>query len=281
MQYVLGVNMITKLSPIDRYGIDLEVAVSELSSGGNWPYLLELASRFRNYSSMNLLLLYSQASRRGFMPSLVAGYRSWQRLGRQVAKGEKALYIFAPNIKKPPDDCATDNVLVTDQLVGFRLVSVFDLSQTTGKDLPLLPEPKLLSSNDDELYPVVHKLCEHLRKLGFEVGFQRLYEVNGLTDFAKRKVQIRSDVSVGQKLKTLIHELGHVILHMNRVVSREQAEIEAESCAYLVCRALGVDSSSYSFPYVARWARGDCKKIAEMMDNIKNCAEHIILELGC
>lgn len=270
----------TKPTLIDAYGIDLEVAVAELSTGGNWPYLLELASRFRNYSSMNLLLLYSQASRRGFMPSLVAGYRSWQKLGRQVARGEKALYIFAPNIKKRPNDEIASEGQIIDQLVGFRLVSVFDLSQTTGKELPMLPEPKLLSSNDERLSPVVVKLCDYLKSLGFEVGFQRLCEVNGYTDFAKRKVRIRSDVSIGQKLKTLTHEVGHILLHMNRQVPRDQAEIEAEGCAYLVCRALGVDSSSYSFPYVARWARGDCKKITEIMDSIKHCAEQIILELG-
>lgn len=269
--------MSTKVDLLEKYGLDLEGAVRDLVDRGNWRQLLDLSARFRSYSPLNLLMLFSQACNRGFSPTLVAGYKGWQKLGRQVKKGEKALYIFAPTIKRV--DQAID--LVSSEppkevLVGYRLVSVFDLSQTAGDDLPLPPEPLLLDSESSEIPVLLELLTVFLKRSGFTVKFESFDEVNGFTDFENYLVKVRSNVSASQRLKTLVHETAHVVLHQSGAVSRIQAELEAESCAYVVCRALGVDSSSYSFPYVARWSGGNVALVSQVAQSIHRCAGKIL-----
>lgn len=265
---------------LDKYGIDLEQAINELGTESNWTSFLEISSRFINYSSFNLLLIFSQACKRGFTPSLVAGYRGWQKLGRHVIKGEKALYIFAPQIKRAVEPSEFERAGDTLRKIdGFRLVSVFDVSQTAGDELPVPPEPVLLAEDDYHFVVALSRLAGYLESLGFSVGFEKLDGVNGYTDFAHQVVRVRSDVANSQMLKTLVHETAHVLLHPLSQVSRAQAELEAESCAYLVCRLLGVDSSSYSFPYVARWSHGDVKKVAAAIRAIKKCAIDIVNEI--
>ena len=269
--------MNTKADLLEKYGLDLEGAVRELIRQGNWISLLDLSARFRSYSALNLLLLFSQACNRGLSPTLVAGYRGWQRLGRQVKKGEKALYIFAPNKRKVPvgpDVSAEDEIEET--VVGYRLVSVFDLSQTFGDDLPVLPEPRLLDIESSDAAVLLQSLEAFLVDRGFRVEYEELDEVNGFTDFENRLVQVRSDVSSGQRLKTLAHEAAHVIFHKEQSVSRARAELEAESCAYVVCRALGFDSSSYSFPYVARWSSGDTNLVSQVAQTVHSGAGKLL-----
>lgn len=270
---------------ITKYGIDLEGAVKDLIEGGNWAELLDLTARFRNYSTLNLLLIFSQASRRGFAPTIVAGYRSWQKLGRQVVRGEKALYIFAPRLKKSEKQriIETEDHVSIDEpnaLVGYRLVAVFDLSQTEGANLPEIPEPSLLSKGGAEVTEIISRIQIALEARGFQVSFELLDSVNGYTDFGNRVVKVRSDVQPAQKLKTMIHETAHVMLHERSGVSRMQAELEAESCAYVVCRALGIDSSSYSFPYIARWCQGDMDLVKAVTKNIHLATNEILQELG-
>lgn len=269
--------MNTKADLLEKYGLDLEGAVRELIRQGNWTSLLDLSARFRSYSTLNLLLLFSQACSRGFSPTLVAGYRGWQRLGRQVKKGEKALYIFAPNLRKVTagqDVSAGDDIERT--VVGYRLVGVFDLSQTSGDDLPVLPEPRLLDTESSNAVVLLESLKAFLVDRGFRVEYEELDAVNGFTDFENRMVKVRSDVSSGQRLKTLAHEAAHVILHQEQNVSRTRAELEAESCAYVVCRALGLDSSSYSFPYVARWSLGDINLVSQVAQTVHSGAGRLL-----
>ena len=268
--------MSTKVDLIERYGIDLEGAVRKLTYQGNWAQLLDLSARFRSYSTLNLLLLFSQGCNRGFSPTLVAGYRGWQKLGRQVKKGEKALHIFAPSIRRVSQKDGTLPSESTEVLVGFRMVSVFDLSQTLGDDLTLPPEPQLLELDSSEIPVFVQRLNFFLTLRGYRLEFEPLESVNGFTDFQNRLVKVRSDVSSAQCLKTLLHETAHVILHQERHVSRVQAELEAESCAYVVCRALGFDSSSYSFPYVARWSNGDLDLVSRVAQSVHSCAGEIL-----
>lgn len=266
---------------LEKYGLDLEGAVVDLIEQGNWKNLLDLSARFRSYSPLNLLLIFSQACRRGFSPTLVAGYRGWQRLGRQVSKGEKALYIFAPSLKRSssmlPDsgmDCEESRI------VGYKLVGVFDLSQTVGDSLPEIPEPVLLDSDDDGMTDLLLKLTSSVERRGFRVEFKPLEMVNGFTDFESREVKVRSDVKLAQQLKTLVHESAHVIMHGRGAVSRIQAELEAESCAYVVCRVLGIDSSGYSFPYVARWSHGDVDLVGDVTRSVHLAAGEILESLG-
>lgn len=123
---------------------------------------------------------------------------------------------------------------------------------------------------------LIEELTEFLAIQGFEVAFEPLDAVNGFTDFENKLVKVRSDVSSSQRLKTLVHETAHAILHNEGIISRAQAELEAESCAYVVCRALGIDSSSYSFPYVARWSDGDVELVNRVARSVHRCAGKIL-----
>ncbi len=267
--------MSTKTDLLERYGLDLEAAVSKLISSGNWIQLLDISARFAAYSSQNILLLFSQACSRGFSPTLVAGYRGWQRLGRQVKAGEKALYIVAPKMRK-----ASSRQVAPEEdfqvLIGFRMVGVFDLCQTMGDDLAMPPQPQLLDSESPLIPALVQRLIKLMDVRGFSVEFEPLEGANGLTDFESTSVKVRSDVPSLQQLKTLLHETAHVLLHQHRLVSRGEAELEAESCAYVVCRALGFDSSSYSFPYVARWSLGDIDLVCRVVRSVHHTAREII-----
>lgn len=273
--------MSVKVDLLQRYGLDLEGAVRSLLQKGDWTYLLDLSARFRNYSPLNLLLIFSQACRRGFTPTIVAGYRGWQKLGRQVMRGEKALYIFAPSIKRIDVDGRLGSIASFEEVVtGYRLVRVFDVSQTTGDDLPVPPEPELLRGTVASTGSIIERLEGFLNDSDYTLDFEILESVNGYTDFGNRRVKVRSDVSAVQQLKTLVHEIAHVIMHENLQISRIQAELEAESCAYVVCRALGVDSSSYSFPYIARWSQGDVELVGQVAQAVHGCSKEILAYLG-
>lgn len=273
--------MSVKVDLLQMYGLDLEGAVRSLLQKGDWTYLLDLSARFRNYSPLNLLLIFSQACRRGFTPTIVAGYRGWQKLGRQVMRGEKALYIFAPSIKRIDVEDRVGSFASFEEVVtGYRLVRVFDVSQTTGDDLPVPPEPELLRGTVSSTGSIIERLEGFLNDSDYTLNFEILESVNGYTDFGNRCVKVRSDVSAVQQLKTLVHEIAHVIMHENLQISRIQAELEAESCAYVVCRALGVDSSSYSFPYIARWSQGDVELVGQVAQAVHGCSKEILAYLG-
>jgi antirestriction protein ArdC len=215
----------------------------------------------------------------------VAGYQKWQQLGRQVNIGEKGIRILAPitykqsSIKKSdehPEDSQEVRVLR-----AFRSVSVFDISQTSGDPLPhattrlLGPEP----------VHAFRRLEVVAGELGFHVGFTELRgQRNGECDFENREIRIRTGIDAAQVAKTLAHELGHALLHFPSEMpagglSRDIAELEAESVAYVVCHELGLDSSEYSLGYIANWA-GDGQRAVwgiERSAGRINKAAHTIL----
>lgn len=163
---------------------------------------------------------------------------------------------------------------------GFRRVSVFDVSQTEGKELPELSEPKMLTGdmNEDEfngLFDMISKATTAT------VGFEDLQEGNGYFAPSENRIAVNRGMSKEQTIKTLIHEVTHSLLHTKEEMkknpkSREQKEIEAESVAYIVCSYLGIDSAEYSFEYVCGWSMGDTKIVAKSMDTIKKTADKII-----
>jgi DNA primase len=156
-------------------------------------------------------------------------------------------------------------------------VHVFDISQTEGEELPALDavRPKLLDGAAPE--GIWDALTGHATSIGYEVIRDRRGNENGYCDFLNKQIGVRPDVSGAQAVKTLIHEVGHALLHAEGpVASREVAEVEVESVAYIVCDALGLDSSDYSFPYVTRWAEGSSDLIKETAERVIGCAKHIL-----
>ena len=255
--------------------------VLALSDGPTWKAWLQTAAKFHDYSFNNTVSIFMQH------PDAVqvAGYRTWQSLGRQVRKGEQGIQILAPVLRRqdvdgpngdqlgraavrvggragePPREPLTGDRRV---LVGVRIAHVFDISQTDGDPLPQ-PDPAwrptlLTGQAPDHLWD---GLALQVAEAGYELSLQSpAGGANGLTMYGPRQVLVRPDVDEAQQVKTLAHELGHVMLHApadseNRNVERlcrGQQEVEAESVAFLVASAHGMDTGQYSFAYVAGWA---------------------------
>jgi len=239
--------------------------------------MLRVAARFRDYSPSNVLLIAAQRPD----ATRVGGIRTWNSLGRHVLKGEHGIAILAPCVYRTRDDDAGPREDVADVaapgnepqpsarapqgdeetaarrvLRGFKIVHVFDISQTDGQPLPTVDPTHL---DGDAPQP----LMEHLTALTAEAGY-RLERgpcrgANGYTDFATRVVRVIDTASPAQFVKTLAHELGHIRAdHEHRFTNyttslrcRGQVEIEAESIAYLVTARAGLDASAYSVPHLA------------------------------
>ncbi|GAA3623637.1 ArdC-like ssDNA-binding domain-containing protein [Microlunatus ginsengisoli] len=257
----------------------LRRAVDALESGEQWQAWLEFARGFHRYSFNNLILIWSQRPD----ATTVASYRTWQAKGRQVRKGETGIRVLAPILRRTPvvDDHGQpvrgdDGWQRTRQhVVGFRPVPVFDLSQTDGPPIPEPARPVLLAG--DAPAGLWDALAAEVTARGYRLlrgSLDDLHGANGLTNPTRREVWVRHDVQPAQAVKTLAHELGHILLHTDPdqpdpadpdqadtdgtggVVCAGVREVEAESVAYLVAAAHGLDSDTYTFPYVASWASG-------------------------
>lgn len=252
--------------------------VTALATGPEWRAWLDVAARFHHYSFNNTLLLLAQKPD----ATQVAGYTLWQQLGRQVGKGEKGLVVLAP-VTRRFDDETTDDIRHAGhggngppmpgpagdkadagrrRVVGFRPTYVWDVSQTTGDPLPEPPMPQLLAGQaPDGLWDALAAQCT---AAGFTVDRRPIAGdagPNGYTAYATRRVVVRSDVDDAQAVKTLAHELGHVLMHDPTSFPagetkgcRGGREVEAESVAYLLAAEHGLDTSGYTFAYLAAWA---------------------------
>jgi hypothetical protein len=222
--------------------------VLALTSSPAWARWLSVSRRFHRYSFQNQILILSQRPE----ATWVAGYRGWVRLGRQVRQGERAIRILAPCLVTPTTSAGEPPT--TPTVLGFRVARVFDLAQTEGAELPQPARPLLGPGSAAEL----GRLARQTVGLGFELQFTPLRgSRNGDCSHALRRIRVSSELSGAHQLKTLAHELAHARLHgPDFQGSRALAELEAESVAYLACQELGVDSSDYSFGYVASWSGG-------------------------
>ncbi len=262
--------------------------VRGLQSSADWRAALDTAARFHRYSFGNGLLIaasharaYAEGRVPDPQPDLVAGYRTWQGLGRQVLRGQQGHTILCPRTRtvrdadtpdieepsasrtEPPD--GADVVSARRRVTGWTTATVFSLSQTEGDPLPLPPRPQLLQGTAPP--GLWDGLVAQLQDLGFEVvtvpTSADIGGANGVTNFTTRVVQVRTDMDDAAQVKTLAHELGHALLHDPartgidpRDIHRGVLEVEAESVAYLIGAAHGMDTTGYTLPYVATWAGG-------------------------
>ena len=231
---------------------DLSVGIAELSNSEKWRQYLDVQCRFHRYSPNNVMLILLQNP----YATRVAGYRAWQALDHQVMAKESALRILAPMTYKRDDAPEGENAR---EIRGFKMVPVFDISQTEGPDLPDVVS-KLEGIAPEGVFV---KLTEFAQGLGFRVERPESLEsgANGDTSHLEGRIRVVSRNSEAQQAKTLAHEIGHALLHDPEVdatkeLERGLKELEAESTAYVICTALGMDTSDYSFGYVAGWAGG-------------------------
>src|SRR5687768_14644492 len=211
----------------------LEAAFEAMTTGEDWRRMLEVASRFHDYSVNNMLLIVWQRPD----ASRVAGYRKWQELGRQVRRGERSIRILAPVVRCVDDDDDDGNTTRVRRVVAFKAVSVFDVSQTQGEPLPDLDRPRLLTGEAPA--GLWDALAAQVAEQGFTLDRADCSPANGVTRWDTRSVTVRPDVDDAQAVKTLAHELAHVRLHEPTIVPfdhhRGLREVEAESVAYIVC----------------------------------------------
>lgn len=240
----------------------LKAAVQGIESGDQWRSWLDFAGKLNRYSFDNLILIMSQRPD----ATAVAGYTTWKTVHRQVRRGEKSIKVLAPVTRRIEltDDQGhpvldeNGHQQRRNKIVGYRPVPVFDISQTSGPPLLEPARPTLLVGRaPDGLWQSLEREVSERGYRLLRAGSAQLGTANGATLPAMREVWIRDDVDDAQAVKTLAHELAHVILHAddgNDGPCRGIKEVEAESVAYLTLACHGMTTDAYSFPYVAHWA---------------------------
>ena len=244
----------------------LEAAIDALLSSEGWRAWVTARGRFRRYSLHNSYLIAAQAPEATY----VAGYRTWQGLGRAVRRGERAIRIYAP-IRLKPDPTTPDG----EGRVIFRAVSVFDLAQTDpipgAVQAPLAPpcEP-VTGDSHRHLIPLLETLAQ---TLGYRVVYESLPAgVEGSCDRAGRVIRADTGLAVNGRVAVLVHELGHAYGVGYHTHPRREAEVIVESAAHITCAALGLDTSRQAVPYITQWAGDDPRaavtRAAGMIDEI-------------
>ena len=270
--------METKDIRIEEAHKALETGLAAMVAGDDWKKYLEVQSRFHSYSFGNVLWLMFQAMIRGVEVRRFAGYRTWQSLGRQVRKGEKAFAVLAPmKYKRTVEKDGVEQEVFG--IRGFRVESTFDVSQTDGEELP--EAVTKLEGTSEEIQASFDKLAAWSKARGVPVSRESTgTSANGYFERSGRIV-VRPDLTDLQALKTLVHEIAHSLLHadIEDCHSRSYMEVEAESTAFVVMNVLGYDSSSYSFGYVASWSDGDTKLVKTVGERVQKTAKTIITAL--
>lgn len=261
---------------------ELTAGIAELASSQEWERYLTVASRFTRYSFLNTLAIFRQR------PEITRaqGFHTWKSVGRSVKKGSKGIAILCPVVPRlrVHDDQTGEDQLVIATPTRFRIGYVFAYEDTEGEPLPEAPCQRLSGDDADGHYA---RLADVARAGGYTVEEDFLPgEVNGNCDFVKRRICVEVGNDPLMQVKTLVHEVAHSRLHDPATGwsgTRECAELEAESVAFVVCRALGIESGAYSFGYVTVWAGGGTDAITAIRTagaRILRTADEILTAVG-
>jgi antirestriction protein ArdC len=265
----------------------LEQGVKDIFTSEMYTKYLLTMSKFHNYSFNNTLLIAMQRPD----ATLVAGYNAWKnKFNRYVKKGEKGIQIIAPAPVKEREErekidkdtgltvlneSGEPEIEVVERVIPrFRVTTVFDYAQTDGEPLPTLEVNELTARVKD--YTLLKEAIEQVSPVPIRFG-EIEGSAKGYYSHMDKEICVRADMGESQTIKTMIHEVAHAMLHdsdqmKQRGEEKDQLtkETEAESIAFTVCSALGIDTSDYSFPYVASWASGkELKELKDSMDTIR------------
>lgn len=230
---------------------------------------LDFMARFHRYSIGNMLMIMGQRPD----AENVAGFRAWKEMGRWVKPGEKGIAIIAPMVVRTKDKDAEEKNPETRHLNGFRVVHVFDVKQTDGKDLPRLSE---LEGDPGDAHGL---LLEVYQALGIAVVREEL-PAGTLGASRGGTVVLAMELNPMAEFQILAHELSHELIHQGpeariQQLSREVIETEAEAVAYVVCKAHGFDALAVSNEYI-RLHQGDAKTLEQSFSRIRSTASHIL-----
>ena len=272
----------------------LEQGVKEIFTSERYTEYLNTMSKFHNYSFNNTLLITMQKPE----ATLVAGYQAWQKkFNRHVKRGEKGIQIIAPApirekqeiekidpVTKEPvigDDGQPETEIVEMVIPRFRVTTVFDVSQTEGEPIAELEVPELTGSV--QFYDTFMQALQNISPVPIRM-MNVEGEAKGYYHQTEKYIAIKEDMSNVQTMKTGVHEVSHALLHDREVMDAEGVlkdqttkEVEAESIAYIVCNHFGLDTSEYSFTYIASWCESrDMKALKASMDTIRKTSAEVI-----
>lgn len=284
-------------SKLDTIMKSLEEGVEKVFTSEQYQMYLQTMAKFHNYSFNNTLLIAMQRPD----ATLLAGYQTWQKkFHRHVKRGEKGIKIIAPvpvkekrQVEKIDEETQEIVIGIDGQpetetveriLPRFRVTTVFDVSQTEGEPLPTLEVNELVG--DVFIYEDFMKGLEEISPVPFQ--FQEIGSgAKGYYSNAEKLVAIQTGMSQAQTMKTAVHETAHAIFHDRDVMEengitkdRMTKEVEAESVAYVVCNHFGLDTSDYSFNYVAGWSSDkEMPELRSSMDTIRLTSSQLIADI--
>lgn len=278
----------TRNERIQELSQRLEEGIRSVFASSQYREYLKAMSKFHSYSYNNSMLIHLQKPDARY----VAGYKTWKSFDRHVKKGAKGIAILAPNPYKEVRevdviDPKTGEVQLDAEgkprkeqrqinYTSFRVISVFDISQTEGKPLPeLIEELQKKTAN----YPLLINIIRSTAPVPIRFDSWD-EEAKGYYDLKKKEIVIKTGMSESQTLKTAIHEMAHSLLHAEMKTEKSPAtmEVEAESIAFIVCDHFGVDTSDYSFGYLASWSSS--KELPELKASLKTIQDtsHDLIE---
>ncbi len=274
----------------------LEEGIKDVFESEKYKEYLTTMSKFHHYSLNNAMLIAMQKPD----ATLIAGYQAWQKnFDRHVKRGEKGIRILAPapyKIKEEREktDPVTGEIVldkngmpvieeVEVKLSAFRVVPVFDVSQTEGKELPDIGVSELSGSVED-----YEDFMQALTEISpVPIGYEQIDgDAKGYFHTEEHRIALQEGMSQSQTVKTAVHEVAHAKLHDRELNSdleetilkdRNTKEVEAESVSYTVCQHFGIDTSDYSFGYIAGWSSGkDMKELKSSLDTIRKTSSELI-----
>lgn len=255
--------------------------IENIISSGEYEKFLRFGHNFHNYSFNNWILIFSQMEN----ATKVAGFKKWESLGRKIKKGSKGIMIMYPmkqtytkKIKGQESLIDSENEDSTSEekieFLTYRPTYVYDVSQTTGKPLPM--ETKYLNScSKEELYTFLKSYSKYpVLEQKIESGAQ------GYWDTINKHIVLEKTLSVDDKVSVLLHEMTHSLYDdFDYKEHRDLSEIFVESVAFIVADYFGLDTSMCSFDYITQWAKGDIKPILELGSKIQKTAKDFIEKL--
>ena len=270
----------------------LEKGVAEVFQSDKYKQFLDTMAKFPRYSVNNTILIMMQKPN----ARLCQSYTGWKEMGRYVKKGEKGISILAPSPYKiereqtkmdgkgrpmldSDGEPVKEKVEVT--IRAFKVVKTFDVSQTDGKELPSMGADELIGSIEG-----YSKILQALQEISpVPIGFEQIDSgAKGYYHQEDKRIAVQDGMSEVQTIKTILHEMAHQKMHdkdaENMNLSRNGKEVEAESVAYVVCQHYGINTSDYSFSYVAGWSEGkETPELKSSLDKIRQTAAEFISKI--